>query len=109
MKMIISSSPSLQAATVPASTADCSGLVIGILPRLLLQRRLLRLRRASATTLLDSGGLELVLIRSECAVDLHVVVGVADRLDVFFGVIGNAEFFGPGPQPRPTLLGGASC
>src|SRR5258708_40349124 len=68
------------------------------LSRLLLHHRLFRFRRSAATALLDAGRFELVFIRSECAVDLHVVIGDGDPLDVFFGIVGAAELFGPGPS-----------
>src|SRR5208283_1114770 len=56
-----------------------------------------------AAALLDSRRLELVLVGAKRAVNLHVVVGGADRLGMLFGVIRAAELFGPGPSDGERL------
>ena len=69
----------------------------------LLLYRFLCFRRTPSATLLDSRRFELVLVGAERAINLHVVLGGADRFGMFFRVIRVAELFGPGPSAAERL------
>src|SRR5579862_4068211 len=73
------------------------------LSSLLLRHWLFWLWRTAAAALFDAGRFELVFVRSECAVHLHVVVCGGDPLDVLFRIVRIVELFGSRPSTAERL------